>query len=295
MLKRGQFSQLSSESSVHLDIRPMQARDRDSVVERLSRKPLENLLLIDAASKVGEVPSTGDPAVQVLLAECEDRLVGVAALQPIVTVEFGISEAVLAELLPHLGAVSSGLLKTRLIIADSVWPMLESSGRRKVLDRIEQGYAVSGRDLRPYEVPGGGHMRSASAEDLPDLVDAARSSLKEEDRRDPFDGNPYAFRGWVASRLPRARVIDFEGELCFVGYADVQLESGWLLQGVYTPGPRRRSGFAAAGVSDLCRCAFSSGASHVQLAVVQGNKPAEELYRKLGFRETEQFRTILFR
>ena len=115
MLKRGQFSQLSSESSVHLDIRPMQARDRDSVVDRLSRKPLENLLLIDAASKVGEVPSTGDPAVQVLLAEYEDRLVGVAALQPIVTVEFGISEAVLAELLPHLGAVSSGLLKTCLL------------------------------------------------------------------------------------------------------------------------------------------------------------------------------------
>lgn len=285
---------MSSNSSARLDIRLMEAGDRNFVLSRLLQKPQENLLLIDAAYKVGVPLPAGEPAVRVLMAESEGHLVGVASLQPVLAVESDIEEAVFSKLLPHLSSISSGLLKVRIAVADSLWPLLESSGRRKVLDRIEQGFAVRGGDLRPTEVPNGGRLRDPRENDLPDLVEAARLSLKEEDRRDPFDGNPHAFRGWVESRISRARIIDCEGELCFVGYADVQLPSGWLLQGIYTPNPYRRSGFAAAGVSDLCQRAFSSGASHVQLAVVRGNEPAERLYRKLGFRETERLRTILF-
>jgi predicted GNAT family acetyltransferase len=78
-------------------------------------------------------------------------------------------------------------------------------------------------------------------------------------------------------------VVEWEGALRFVGYADVQRSEGWLLQGVYTWPEARRRGRAAA-----------AGASHVQLAVVEGNAPAEKLYEKLGFRPFARLRTVLF-
>ena len=103
-----------------------------------------------------------------------------------------------------------------------------------------------------------------------------------------------ASRRWVRGRVPRATVVDVSGSIGFVGYADVQRPEGWLLQGVYTWPALRRRGLAAVGVSALCRAAFEAGADHAQLAVVDGNAPAERLYAKLGFKPFARLRTILF-
>ncbi|HVH05786.1 MAG TPA: GNAT family N-acetyltransferase, partial [Myxococcota bacterium] len=91
-----------------------------------------------------------------------------------------------------------------------------------------------------------------------------------------------------------ATVVEWNGTLRFVGYADVQRAEGWLLQGVYTWPEARRRGLAAAGVTALCRRAADAGARHVQLAVVEGNTPAERLYEGLGFVAFGRLRTILF-
>ncbi|NNL67150.1 MAG: GNAT family N-acetyltransferase, partial [Myxococcales bacterium] len=127
-----------------------------------------------------------------------------------------------------------------------------------------------------------------------DLVVAARASLREEGRPDPFHGDPHGFRAWVRGRMPRAHVIQDEGRVVFVAYADVQRGEGWLLQGVYTWPDRRRRGFGREGVAGLCRRAAEAGAEHVQLAVVEGNAPAEALYGGLGFEPFVELRTILF-
>jgi predicted GNAT family acetyltransferase len=131
-------------------------------------------------------------------------------------------------------------------------------------------------------------------EDLDELVVAARESLREEERPDPFAGDPRGFRRWVRGRVPRARVVEHAGRVVFVGYADVQRPEGWLIQGVYTWPEFRRRGFAAAGVSDVCREAFAAGARHVQLAVVEGNAAGQGLYAGLGFEPFGELRTILF-
>jgi predicted GNAT family acetyltransferase len=89
-------------------------------------------------------------------------------------------------------------------------------------------------------------------------------------------------------------VIESEGRIVFVGYADVRRPDGWLIQGVYTWPEWRKRGFATAGMSDLCREAFEAGADHVQLAVVEGNVAGERLYERLGFRPFGTLRTILF-
>ena len=87
---------------------------------------------------------------------------------------------------------------------------------------------------------------------------AARESLREEGRPDPFEGDVRNFRRWVRGRLPRARVVDSDaGRIVFVGYADVQRRDGWLLQGVYTWPEARGRGYASRGVSALCREAFA--------------------------------------
>jgi predicted GNAT family acetyltransferase len=143
-------------------------------------------------------------------------------------------------------------------------------------------------------VPEGARVRGAGAADLEALVFAARESLREEQRPDPFSGDARGFRRWVQGRVPRARVVESAARIVFVGYADVQRNEGWLLQGVYTWPRARRRGYGAAGTSALCREAFERGAEHVQLSVVDGNDGARALYEGIGFKPFARLRTILF-
>ena len=152
-------------------------------------------------------------------------------------------------------------------------PLLEVRGRPLLEDLVEQLLAT-------------GRVEA--------LVVAARESLREEGRPDPFSGDIRGFRRWVRGRVPRARVVEADGQVVFVGYADVQRPEGWLIQGVYTWPELRGRGLAKVGGSDLCRLAFAAGASHVQLAVVEGNAPGIAVYEKLGFRPVDRLRTILF-
>ena len=139
-----------------------------------------------------------------------------------------------------------------------------------------------------------GVARPARPEDLDELVYAARASLWEEERPDPSEDDPHGFERWVRGRLPRARIVQHDGCTVFVAYADVRRAEGWLVQGVYTWPEYRRQGFARRGMDSVVREAFSTGASHVQLAVVEGNERAARLYEELGFEAFAELRTVLF-
>jgi GNAT superfamily N-acetyltransferase len=210
------------------------------------------------------------------------------------------SPEAVAALAPCLEGVSSGLIRSPAAGVERLWQELSGRGRRAIVDRLEVGYrldlpAPEGSAIADPRASGGAvSVREARGGDLEDLVIAARASLREEGRPDPFHGDPEGFRAWVRGRLPRARVAEQEGRVVFVAYADVQRPEGWLLQGVYTWPDRRRRGFARAGVAALARAAAEADAAHVQLAVVRGNRPAERLYEGLGFRPFQTLRTILF-
>jgi predicted GNAT family acetyltransferase len=175
-----------------------------------------------------------------------------------------------------------------------VWQALEEAGRESSIDRIEQAFRLWPEQIvaAAPELPG--LARRARAEDLEELVYAARASLWEEDRPDPADVDPVGFRRWVESRLSRARIVSDQGRTVFVAYADVRRAEGWLVQGVYTWPEARRRGFARRGMDAIVREAFASGASHIQLAVVEGNEGASALYRELGFEVFAELRTVLF-
>jgi RimJ/RimL family protein N-acetyltransferase len=268
--------------------------DRDEVLAHLARNALDNLLLLDLADRIGGRPAPGELRAELAAAWRDGHIEGVVGLRPSVVLAAGVTAEALDAFLPYLETLGVGLVKSSRPAVDRLWERLCRRRRRRALvDRIELAYA-----LRPERAaragPGHRRARPATDSDLEDLVVAARESLREEQRPDPFEGDVRSFRRWVRGRVPRARVLESEGRIVFVGYADVQRPEGWLVQGVYTWPDMRGRGFATAGVSDLCREAFASGADHVQLAVVADNLAGKRLYEGLGFERFDELRTILF-
>jgi len=186
-------------------------------------------------------------------------------------------------------------VKSAAPVVGALWDRLcERRNRHVVLDRLETAYAVRESEARLVESRPHERARAADLGDLDSLVIAARESLRDEDRPDPYSGDVRGFKRWVRGRVPRARIVESGGRIVCVGYADVQLPAGWLIQGVYCWPEVRRRAFASTGVSDLCRQAFAAGADHVQLSVVEGNEAARRLYETLGFEPVATLRTILF-
>lgn len=277
-----------------VEARLVRLADRGAVMARLARSPERNLFLLDIAGRLGLPPPAGELRSEVAAAWLGDEVIGVAALRPSVVLDADATPEAIDALLPYLDALGVGLIKSARPGVDYAWSALRRRGRRRaLLDRLETAYALRAAGAR-LGAAGTPRSRPAVVEDLDALVVAARASLREEDRPDPFAGDVRSFRRWVRGRVPRARVVECDGRVVFVAYADVQRPEGWLIQGVYTWPEFRRRGFAAAGVSDLCREAFAAGASHVQLAVVEGNVAGRGLYAGLGFEPFGELHTILF-
>ena len=278
-----------------LEVRAPAAAERDAILAHLRAHPQENLFLIDLVARAGGAPLPGEMRTEIAVAFRGGEVVGVVALRPSVVFDAAIEPEVVEGFVPLLEPLAVGLVKSAAPAVEVLWRRLSRRGeRRAVVDRIETAYA-----LRPH----GAHLaaplpkhlvRTASRSDLESLVYAARESLREESRPDPFAGDIRGFRRWVHGRVQRARVVESGGHIAYVGYADVQLREGWLLQGIYTWPEERRRGFGTTGTSALCREAFAAGAEHVQLAVVDGNEPAHALYEGLGFKPFARLRTILF-
>lgn len=265
--------------------------DRDEVVDYLARNARANLLLLDMAARVGRSAAPGELRAELAVARRDGAIVGVAGLRPSIALDDASSRGAIYAFMPFIETLGVGLVKSGVAGVDVLWDeILRRAPRRSLLDRHETAYAVEPGGARLVE----GGARPAEPGDLEPLVIAARESLREEGRPDPFEGDIRNFRRWVRGRLSRARVVEVDGSIVFVGYADVQRPDGWLLQGVYTWPEVRGRGYASVGVSALCREAFAAGADHVQLAVVEGNAAGVRLYEKLGFEPFSRLRTILF-
>jgi len=278
----------------NLRVRALRERDREAALGYLDRSPLLNLVLADLVLRLGEHAPGPGPAPEVLGAWRGGELAGVAGLAPSVVFDAAAELEVLEAFFPYLVRVGSGLVKSTEEVVGPLHAWLMSERRRVLLDRIEIGFVLEPARAR-LRMPDASHrVRSASTLDLDALVEAARHSLIEENRPDPTETDAVGFRRWVRGRVRRAVVVEQDAKLGFVGYADVQSPRGWLLQGVFTWPENRRHGLAAAGVSELCRRAFASGSSHVQLAVIEGNQAAERLYENLGFQRFARLRTLLF-
>jgi predicted GNAT family acetyltransferase len=270
------------------------AESRAEALAFLDRDPIGNLFLIDLVLRLSSPPSPGESPTDLLGAWRGDELLAVAALRPTLVFSAAPPET-LAAFFPYLESIGIGLMKSSAEAIAPIWQHLAQQRRRHVmLDRFETAYVLRAEDANLSGRVDEPCTRAAVGGDLDALVVAARESLREEDRPDPFAGDVRGFKRWVQGRVERARVVESRGAIVCVGYADVQLTTGWLLQGVYCWPEVRRRGFATEGVADLCREAFAAGADHVQLAVVDGNTAGVRLYEGLGFKPVGKLRTILF-
>lgn len=270
------------------------SKDRDRVLAYLQRDPQLNLQLLDLIDCSPDSRSSSDAEPVVLVACDGDGVSGVAALRPSLLFDAHLEPSSLEAFLPFFSAIETGLLKSLDSVVGDLWKLLRCTGRRTLIDRYETAFAIRAGELSHAPLPDGAVLRRAVASDLDQLVFAARASLREEQRPDPAERDPVGFERWVHSRLERARVVELEGKLAFVGYADVRRAEGWLVQGVFTWPAMRRRGFAAAAMSRLVSEALESGAEHIQLAVIEGNEAALNLYNRLGFRPFARLRTVLF-
>jgi ribosomal protein S18 acetylase RimI-like enzyme len=278
-----------------LDARPLRRREREIAMQHLARDARANLFLLDLTERMGSRPPPGEMSTEVIGVWRGGEMVGVGGVRPSIVFDAAATRESVDATLPYLDDVGVGLVKSAPDVAGQVWEHLSQDRRRRViLDRCETSYEVRASTARLGDPRPGESVRTATISDLDDLVVAARESLQEEDRPDPFIGDPRGFRRWVRGRVSRARIVETGGSVVFVGYADVHRPEGWLIQGVYTWPERRRQGFARTGISQLCRDAFDAGADHVQLAVVEGNGPGRGLYEGLGFKPFAELRTILF-
>jgi len=275
-----------------IQARPLAARERAAARARVRAAAPANLLLLDMVDHLDEPPPPAEPAPVVMGLWSGRELAGVGSLRPCVMLDSGVSDAVLDAFLPLLEPLGSGLVKTDERSGGAVARALARLGRHILVDRRET--VLVRPSSPPPEDAAPGLARRARRDDHPALVEAARASLREEGRPDPFDTDPEGFRRWVAGRMSRALVVEEDGRVAFVGYADVRRKEGWLLQGVYTWPAFRRRGLARQGVATLCAAAAEAGAAHVQLTVVEGNVAAERLYAGLGFAAVGRVRTLLF-
>jgi len=281
--------------AARLEPRMLGVSDREAALRYLSRDAVANLFLLDLAANLGGHSVPGEARTEIVAAWQNGEIVGMVGLHPTVILDAHAGEEVVEAFIPYLNRLKVGLVKSRAPTVDLLWRQLSARRSRRVLvDRIEVAYALQPENWNPVERTGVEPVRCARDADLEDLVVAARESLREEDRPDPFVGDAEGFRHWVRGRVGRARVVEIDGRVVMVGYADVQRPEGWLLQGIYTWPEFRQRGLASFGVSELCREAFCAGADHVQLAVVEGNTAAQRLYENLGFKPFAKLRTILF-
>jgi len=264
------------------------------VLEWLAADPRPNLQLMDMVGAVGEMHPLGEGTPQVLVAWEGGRVIGAVGLRPSLVLDSRFDPRLVDLLVPYVASIESGLLKSLESVVTPFWERLAVQGRVALIDRTETAYFVTAGDLVEVKIPVDQRLRPARRGDLDALVYAASSSLRSEGRPDPSQSDPVGFRRWVRGRLRRARVVECEGSVVFVGYADVRRSEGWLIQGVFTWPEMRQRGLAAAGMYGLAREAFDKGTEHVQLAVVDGNEAALGLYRSLGFHPFAELRTILF-
>ncbi len=273
---------------------PLAAGERAAALDLLRADPIANLLLIDLVVRIGEPPPPGEPAPMVIGVWNRRELIGVASLRPCVVLSEGMPAEAVALVGSLLDAIHAGLVKSSEASGALIAHLLASSGRRLLVDRRERMLVLAPGASSIDGPATAARVRAATPRDLPALTDAARASLVEEGRPDPFDTDPEGFRRWVFGRLRRATLGEVDGQIAFVAYADVQRPEGWLVQGVYTWPQWRRQGLARGGVAALARRAFAAQTAHLQLSVVEGNLAGEALYAGLGFEPAGRLRTLLF-
>jgi ribosomal protein S18 acetylase RimI-like enzyme len=138
-------------------------------------------------------------------------------------------------------------------------------------------------------------LRPATLDDLDLLLPACAATHYEELGVDPLKRDPVGFRRRTAAQIEEGRswLWAENGTILFKAEASAWTPSAVQLQQVWVDPEARRQGHATRGLSDLCRLLLERTPT-VTLFVRPENEPALRLYEKIGMRQVDTYRSVLF-
>jgi uncharacterized protein len=138
-------------------------------------------------------------------------------------------------------------------------------------------------------------LRPAFFGDLELLVEAGAAMMIEEVEEDPLQTRPDQYRSFVRDRVLRGEEfvwVDAEG-LRFKCNVSSRTPEAAQIEGVFTPKPRRRQGYAKHGLSEVCHRLLKVVPT-LTLYVNDFNTPAIALYEHLGFERIGEYQSLFF-
>jgi hypothetical protein len=181
--------------------------------------------------------------------------------------------------------------------ADSVLPMWEMLCHEWGPAREVRGCQPVMATSRLPKVLADRRVRRVRPEELDALLPAAIAMFTEEVGVSPIGrdgGANYRARLYGLVRAGRVFAL-FDGpDVIFKAEIGAVTPHACQLQGVWVRPDRRGQGLSISGVAAVTETAISEIAPTVSLYVNDYNVPARRAYRRVGFRETGRFATVMF-
>jgi predicted GNAT family acetyltransferase len=202
----------------------------------------------------------------------------------------------LASALARQSRICSSIVGARSAVAAMETVLLREWGEARAI-RPSQPLLIATRDIRgslPTAHPG---LRCAAPTEFAQYLTASIAMFEEELGASPLTrGGAVAYRRRVRELMDAGRaftVTDADGEVVFKADLGAVTAQTCQVQGVWVRADHRGRGLATAALAGVLRHALTLAPS-VSLYVNDFNLPARRLYARLGMRQVEELRTVLF-
>jgi len=192
--------------------------------------------------------------------------------------------------------VCTSIVGARSAVAAMEPVLLREWGAARAI-RASQPLLVATRDIRTLLPTGHPGLRCAAPTEFAQYLTASIAMFEEELGTSPLTrGGAVAYRRRVKELLDAGRaftVTDTDGEVVFKADLGAVTAQTCQVQGVWVRADHRGRGLATAALAGVLRHGLTLAPS-VSLYVNDFNVPARRLYARLGMRQVEELRTVLF-
>ena len=158
--------------------------------------------------------------------------------------------------------------------------------------RPDQPYMVA---TEPPPVPGDPAVRPVRLDELDIVYPASVAMFTEEVGVSPEEHGADSYRARVAALIAQGRMFARieDGRVLFKAEIGSKTDQASQLQGVYVERELRGHGLGTAGVATVVGTVLAEGSPAITLYVNADNEPAQRAYRRVGFRCTQLFASVL--
>lgn len=276
-------------------IRPLRRSERELALEFLDREHELNIYLIARLREAGK--NQISTAVGVFR---HSELVAVATASANLAAAFDpvlnesdrqdVSALIAAEIVERSTYLRAIIAPANIV--ESLWRYLEPHYQAPTVVRLSQPVYLLDRLQPGADLE---HVRYGRSDDLDLLIPACAAMHREEIGIDPLERDAFGYHQRVLDLVENKRsfVMLEEGQIVFKCEISAQTDEVVQLMGVWTAPALRGRGYARVGLTEVCGHLLGQG-RRVTLFVNDFNRPARELYEKLGFRLIGENRALIW-